>query len=855
MLTQPITSFFLIFRTLLSLVIITFFVSLQGMGSQENTPPNTPPKVLGKHSENLFKTPPPPSKRSKQSPSSNQSPSGIDLLTSPFGHLGCKTPFGVKTPKKYIDSTSPLDVLDLFASNFLRYNNESSLTSLIHFLFTLDNNGKLQRKQDIIDQQRDPKNLFPQFLWAEFNTATFFEKAYAVQILQQFHLSLKTCKSPNDKENLKQDCLARINAITQALQHDCDDCDAKNLLIEREVLQNVVNNFPKKYQKIDALKEIKKAVQQDLDRILEERYRFANCGNSCSTDLTQKRCKNCAKFTLSSQQKKWVEKLADCLYKIQSDASQKNRYQKIASYLIAFYLHQWHTPVQIKIKKNLMDLFNATHEQTQAHTSSFDVLSAALEALQKNGSTSCCSNLLPYNTRQFGTVNTELITNCLEESPLYYLLCFNIHHQEIKEQLDNICNGRYEAVTTAENTKMLRILVHNLLHDYTNTLTSSTPESFSKAHYAKELLVDTFNRIKTFLLQDKEDVMATENRLLLCPFLFKGLLEIASIINVELELHDSDIQTMLIINQSHIERLVFEQNEQKKTLELRGGHLCCTQYIITNGNEEFSVDNGCMLVQNNATGVAIGDWFLYNKNGDYSDHKSSTLFPACYNNTFRKYYVQRLLSTLTTPDDEVTCYESSNHVQEKDGGSKRIVIFKHNHAVGCAQQNSCKYSAHSELYVMAILKQEPVCSQTQKNCSLNSVISLYPLAACCLEFTKERGFVFENTALSTDNELQQVLPVFFDYQRHEIVDKGLIYDAQNRPLYQQKTVSYDDLYQALLQAAAALTQKNSRKKIANNIDASIIQITDPSSQEQIVLVKAFSGIIIKIPYEQLITLS
>jgi len=788
----------------------------------------------------------------------------IDSLTSPLSKVGLTSPVGLKTPKKYIDSTPTPKILDLFVTNFLHYEKQSPLTSLVKFLFSLDDNGKLKRNDSVVDHQRDPHLLFPKFLWAEINEGLFksvFELYRKSCAMRDFHFSLRACKTPQDKKKLRNEISIQTT--------------------DQELLDEMLNAFNKKFQKINPETATKKEFLSKVDRILETKYRFKNCVNSCDQNLDQKRCNTCSQFKFSATQKKWLETLLTHLIVLENETDKElyNRYQTMAYYLLGFYLYGWNSVDQqssTKIVIRKLD-FNFKEENSLDQNSDsssinkpFNLIAAAQERLTYHASRSHFHYLLPKIGSQMKQSNAQLIEDCIEASPLYYLLCFNIHHQEINERIKNICQGRYEPVNTVQNSIMLGELVRDLVDEYKNCLQVASCLSqedsslLTKMACARNILMQTFDQITHYLIRSHqqecfEDQLMLEADLNVCSYDFKDLILIALMIKNALSLDTCSFDNNIIVaKQNHIENIVYELHKLKQKYELGGGHMDRTlPYAVKVGADEHVVTEAHNLVFNPTTGVSFRDWFIYDQVGNYTSHKNATVFPACFNVEFWSRYVLRLLAQ-NSADRDVCCYDSGKRVKEQDGSWKRMIVFQHEHYVGCKSGNDCPCNQNSTMYVTAIIREEIIDitgDPNDQNNILRSLISLYPLAVYCLDY-KDGNLLLNGEHIGSDDDLARLIPNYLDYKRMPNADQGLVYDQQGKPLYEEVALSYDALHVALFEASTKLTGKQKNKKtIAGNIDSSLIEITDHQSKEEYALVKVAQGIVVKILKNQLIKLS
>jgi hypothetical protein len=303
-------------------------------------------------------------------------------------------------------------------------------------------------------------------------------------------------------------------------------------------------------------------------------------------------------------------------------------------------------------------------------------------------------------------------------------------------------------------------------------------------------------------------------------------------------------------------RIVYEFHEMKQSYQISGGHLHCdVGYTLEIDFNQYNIDRFNTFALNASTGVSFRDWLMSNSTGKCIDHKSSTVFPPCFNRNFWSGYVSRLLAN--NPDDgDICCYDSGKRVQEKEGVFKRQVIFKHPHYVGC-KDSACSCDQNSVMYVTAIIREEVIDLDTaydlmDSNDSniLRSVISLYPMSVYCLDYDKYRGgFLLNREVIENDEYLNRLLPNFFDYQRQENIDQGLVYNDQGVPLYQSVLFSLRAFRQALQEAAKKLSESERSCIIAGNIDSSIIEITEFGIQY--VLVKVAQGVFVRIQRDQL----
>lgn len=787
----------------------------------------------------------------------------VDSLASPFGKVGLASPVGLKTPKKYIESTPTPKILDLFVTNFLHYEKQSPLTPLVQFLFSLDSNGKLKRNDTVIDHQRDPHFLFPQFLWAEINEALFtsiFESYERACAMRDFHLKLKTSKTPQDKKNLENQIRTEI--------------------IDQKILQEMLNALTKKFQKIDPAVISKKDFLNKIDSVLESKYRFKDCINLCHQNLDEKRCKNCAQFKFSTVQKKWLETLLSHIIVLANEPDKElySRYQKIAYYLLGFYLQEWTLSTQKNQTKKVVRKLNFNiddeilldqNSSTSSPNKPFDLISAAQELLTNHAYSSHFHCLLPKIESQIKQSNTQLIENCIETSPLYYLLCFNIHHQEIKERIENICKGRYEPTNTPQNTSVLTELVNDLVDEYKSCIQFasclSQPDISlqTKIECACNILTQTFNQIAHYLIQSHqhefcEGQLMLDNSLNLCSYDFKDLLLIALTIKnaLSLDTHSFD-NGIIVAKQDHINQIVYELHKLKQKYELGGGHMDRPlPYTVNVGSSEHEVKESHDLAFNPTTGVSFRDWFIYDQSGNYTAHKSATVFPACFNVKFWSDYVLKLLAQ-NSADRNICCYDSGKRVKEQDGCWKRMIVFQHQHSIGCSS-NICSCNPDATMYITAIIREELIdktASADDQNNLLRSLISFYPLSVYCLHYDNNCLFLNEE-AIQSDDDLARLIPDYQDYKRMPNADQGLVYDLNGKPLYEKALLSCQVIHEALYQAGAKLNSKKKNKQtIAGNIDSSLIEITDPNSKQEYLLVKVAQGIVVKISKTDLIHFS
>ena len=315
-----------------SLIVSAFYLvltvgSTSGMDGKQNDKKNNgeesnstplicpvfPSKHIIKHDEES------PSKRqkTKKKQDLHDSPSGLTPTlknTNLCSPVGSKTPVGLKTPKKYIDTTPTSAILELFITNFLHYEERSSLTPLIKFLFSLDKDLNLQRNKTVIDVKRDPHALFPKFLWAEINEQLFddiFKKHDQMIEVRELQLSLNACKTDKERSDKEKEINQKSNTITKKLKNCPQDED---LINKKETLEIMLKFMPKKNPVINVFNMVKKYLLDRMDKILGEKYRLENCGKSCIQNPQQKRCSTCNNFNFSSVQKKWeIISKVDCL--------------------------------------------------------------------------------------------------------------------------------------------------------------------------------------------------------------------------------------------------------------------------------------------------------------------------------------------------------------------------------------------------------------------------------------------------------------------------------------------------------------------------------------------------------------
>ena len=102
--------------------------------------------------------------------------------------------------------------------------------------------------------------------------------------------------------------------------------------------------------------------------------------------------------------------------------------------------------------------------------------------------------------------------------------------------------------------------------------------------------------------------------------------------------------------------------------------------------------------------------------------------------------------------------------------------------------------------------------------------------------------------------MNKLIPDYFDYKRQSQADQGLIYDIDGKPLYEKTLLSCNAIHTSLFDASAKLKKQSARALIAGNIDASSIEIVDPNTGSEFVLVKVAQGIIVKIAKDQLLAL-
>ncbi|MBS1987918.1 hypothetical protein JST56_02905 [Candidatus Dependentiae bacterium] len=785
-------------------------------------------------------------------------PSSPTRLTPSMKDIKLYSPVGLKTPKKYVNTKPTSEILKLFITNFLHYDEQSSLTPLIKFLFLLDqNSGELQRSCAVLDQQRDPHALFPQFLWSEMNEDffdTLLKKYHQMIKVLEFQQSLRACKTDKERSNKEKTLKAQIAHIEKQLQSYFDDQD---LIKQKETLQEMLKVIPRKVPEIKILNLVKKHLFEKIDTILDEKYRLENCGNACiEKPLKVKRCNTCSQFNISAVQKKWLETLLKHLITIyeEQDRTLCNRYQKIARYLLGFYLYPWKPQCKLRYAQILS--FSSDDEDIDDQDiipAPFDLIPAALKLLSHNAAHSDFINLLPERGILLKFSNAELIEDCIQQSPLYYLLCFNMQEQKIIERIENICTGRYEPIDSSKNSMMLSELVNIMIEDYKNSLeefTQSPPSAslLSKVKYAKYVLTKTFELITNHLTQPCQDTHKPHIMLPdcsnLCSYSFKDLIRTALMIKNVLQLQNSFLDNLIMVKNHHIEQVTYELHETKKVYQLGGGHLdCALPYNLTTNHGEHTVCEVSRLASNPTTGVSFCDWSIYDDQKKYASHKSSTVFPSCFNQEFWSQYVLKLLSQ--NADDRDFClYDSGNRMHEKDGVCKRMIIFQHKHTLGCKSHN-CLCDQNSLMYIAAIIREEVIDKSEDYGDQANilrSLISLYPLSAYCLDYDGNQDCFFLNgEKIDDDDQLNNAIPNYLGKTSNHT---QLKLDQDGKPIHTINFLSCSAIYEVLLTAREKVAATN---PLANSgdINTSIIEITNPATHDTYVLVKVAQGIVVK----------
>lgn len=758
---------------------------------------------------------------------------------SPSSPSSSSTPFGINTPEKYVAKLSQKNILDIFIFNFCKFEKkspENSLYPLINFLFEVREN-QVQSKKIVLSVS------FLEKLSQKLDESFFINLNKKILLcIKENNKAYKYKQSEHKKKQIKfkEDAQAIFDFYYSA----------SNFLKKMKILENkdtlnifqqhqkdnvdkffiIANQCRKYYEgKTFSLKEFntcRNPKEQEAylvtgSRLIQKAYTELDAiikslqHEFVVHDEIKKYLENIfSEQSLKEEEQAFLQQLGDCLESILTYELCKEPHWELCPYLLAYFCEKNDVLGSFKkskilsknienfksegSKKSLLSLFDCDNHTVPSLLGTHDNSDFCLSMTSNNKNSvddkkshhsnkGHCYFQQLLSTDSKNTHNTKII-ELISNTPLYYLLCFNMAAQDAQDIITNIITNRHKKADIAKSCDSFEVVIDRLIVTYEKEKNTEIEATLRNVY---DKIIKNLNKIK---LEETESLYSLIYKPLIC-----GAFKIASLFN----LNDDNLKACVFVDIDHIESISFAINKDKFT----GGHLDLSgdevsEYIPA----EFKLLEKCELGINPFNGIKKVDWFLAKKHEKTCcGHKLSTIFPSCIRGKVLFKYIEsmykasikksEMFSTITsftiTKPKMTTSEVTSNEEGDDDETAFKNEIFmcEHNHTDSC-KDITCKYS--DLVRVMFPISYNYIDANKPKKLenTVPIIKTFFPYSMFYFKRDENGNIYIDDKVITEEYELQEIIKNVRCYQRN---GQSIRYDETGRPLYKDLTLTLETL--------------------------------------------------------------